>query len=172
MCFQWSCDIEAPGSAIEHHEFLDLSGKDPSRDFAESVIEVLGKKGPVIVYKQGFEIGRLGELAARFPDLAPALEAIIKRVVDLLPLTAEHYFHPGLAGSWSIKNVLRTIRPDRAHDLLEEIAEGVAASEGYLEAIDPQTTAERKAQIRKQLLAYCGRDTEAMVHVLHKLAQD
>jgi hypothetical protein len=172
MCFQWSCDVEAPGKKIEHHEFLDLTGEDPSRRVAESLIKVLGRKGPILVYDQRFENGRLRELAARFPDLAPALQAIIERVVDLLPLTVAHYFHPKLEGSWSIKNVLRTIRPDRAHDLLEEIAEGGAASEGYLEATDPNTTVERKEQVRRQLLEYCGRDTEAMIHVLHCLLND
>jgi hypothetical protein len=39
------------------------------------------------------------------------------------------------------------------------------AMEAFLEAIKPGTTAERKAQLERELLDYCALDTEAMVRV-------
>lgn len=49
---------------------------------------------------------------------------------------------------------------------LEGINEGMAASAGYLEAIDPGTSSERKAELKEQLLRYCRFDTEAMVEIV------
>ena len=50
--------------------------------------------------------------------------------------------------------------------MLEGIQEGMGASVAYLEAIDPETSAERKEQIREELLKYCKHDTEAMVRLV------
>ena len=107
--FQWSCHIQKKDGRLEHSSFLDTSGDDPTRAFAESLINTVGRSGPIYVYNQSFEEGRIRELAARYRDLAPALEAIIARLYDLLPLTREHYYHPAMKGSWSIKSVLPTV---------------------------------------------------------------
>ena len=48
--------------------------------------------GPVLVYNAAFERKRIEELAATFPDLADDLLAINERIVDLLPITREHYY--------------------------------------------------------------------------------
>ena len=37
--------------------------------------------------------------------------------------------------------------------------------EAYREAIAPETSRARKAEIERQLLAYCERDTIALVHL-------
>jgi hypothetical protein len=71
-----------------------------------------------------------------------------------------------MLGSWSIKAVLPTIAPDMDYARLEGIQEGNAASAAYLEAIDPQTTTERKEEIREELLKYCKHDTKAMVRLV------
>jgi hypothetical protein len=75
-----------------------------------------------------------------------------------------------MAGSWSLKAVLPTIAPDMQYSKLEGIQEGTAASEGYLEAIHPDTSPERKAELKEQLLRYCRFDTEAMVRLVQFLA--
>jgi len=51
----------------------------------------------------------------------------------------------------------------------EEIQEGTAASEAFLEAIHPDTTEERKAFLRERMLEYCKFDTEAMVRLVRFL---
>ena len=163
--FQWSCHIQRRTGKLDHKMFLDLSGNDPSRNCAETLIAALGKRGPVFVYNQSFEINRLKELAGRYADLAEELGAIIKRIVDLLPITREHYYHPDMKGSWSIKAVLPTIAPDLDYANLEEVQDGGAAQAAYLEAIHPETTVDRKREREKQLRVYCERDTEAMVRL-------
>ena len=165
--FQWSCHIESTDGAIAHEMFLDLTGNDPSREFAQSLIDTLGKSGPIVVYNQGFEKGIMSALAVRFPDLAERLERVISRVVDLLPLAQEHYYHPSMKGSWSIKAVLPAIAPELDYAELGEVADGLGAQAAYREATHQDTSPERKAQLENALRKYCTRDTMAMVRILH-----
>jgi len=168
--FQWSCHIERVPGAMEHAEFLDLSGEPPMRALARQLITGLEAEGPVLMYTD-YERRVIQQLAKMFPDLASALQEIEKRLVDLHPITRANYYHPDMLGSWSIKVVLPTIAPDMDYTKLEGIAEGTAASSAYLEAIQPETTAQRKELIRQDLLRYCKHDTEAMVRLVHFFAE-
>jgi len=150
---------------LEHLSFLDISGKDPSKKFADNLIAFCGVRGPVFVYNAGFETARIRELGDRFPSLKKALLAINERVVDLLRLAEQHYYHPSQKGSWSIKKVLPAIAPELNYDELEEVQNGGMATNAFMEAISPDTTDTRKAQIEQSLLDYCGLDTYAMVKI-------
>jgi len=165
---QWSCHIEDSAGGLRHEEFLDLSGDPPMRPLAESLIEALGDDGPILMYTS-YEATVIRGLAERSPDLAPQLDAILDRLVDLHPVVKTNYYHPNMLGSWSLKAVLPTIAPDIDYSALEEIQEGTAASNAYLEAISPDTSAERREEIRARLLEYCRLDTEAMVRVVRFL---
>ncbi len=167
--FQWSCHIEKKDKTLTHQEFLDLSGEAPMRAFAQSLLITLKTAGPILVYNQAFEGRIIRELAVRFPDLSVALTALLPRLVDLLPLTRQHYYHPDMKGSWSIKAVLPTIAPDLDYAQLDGVQDGGEAQQAYREAIDPNTPVTRKGAIRQSLIAYCERDTEAMVRLAHFL---
>lgn len=156
--FQWSCHIENKAGNITHREFLDISGELPVRAFAESLIRAVGIKGPIFVYSS-FESRVIRELANRLPEHANALRAINGRLVDLLPVTREHYYHPEMMGSWSIKSVLPTIAPDLNYASLGEVRDGGMAQMAYLELIEEATPLHRKETIIKALLAYCKHDT-------------
>ena len=52
---------------------------------------------------------------------------------------------------------------------LGEVQEGNAAGRAYLEAIAPETTAERRGALRQSLLEYFQHDTLAMVTVARHL---
>ncbi|MBW8067499.1 MAG: DUF2779 domain-containing protein [Ferrovum sp.] len=163
--FQFSLHHLSADGLLRQEAFLDLSGKDPSRPFAEKLVAVCGSKGPVFVYNASFEKTRIAELGKRFPDLSKKLLAINDRVVDLLPIARNHYYHPSQQGSWSIKAVLPAAVPELSYENLEGVQNGGMAMEAYLEAIHPGTPVDRKAEIEKQLLAYCGLDTYAMVRL-------
>ncbi len=161
--FQWSCHIEQP-DGLEHHEYLDTQGSAPMRAFAESLIQTVGGEGPVIVYSP-FEKRILNELSDRFPDLANSLQAIVGRLVDLLPLTRAYYYHPDMRGSWSIKAVLPTVAPHLDYGQLEDVRDGTGAQVAYEEMIDHSTDVQRKQQLEQSLLEYCKLDTLAMVEL-------
>ncbi|MDI1294235.1 MAG: DUF2779 domain-containing protein [Methylobacter sp.] len=162
--FQWSCHIESIRGQLQHLMFLDVSGNDPRRACAEQMIAALGNEGPVFVYYQAFEKGRIAELAALFPDLAPALLAINDRVVDLLPIARTNYYHPDMKGSWSIKAVLPTIAPDLDYTQLA-VDNGGAAQDAYREILHPDTPDVRKQELTEGLREYCKLDTLAMVRL-------
>lgn len=170
---QWSIHVDdgKGGGLLEsmqHHEFLDLSGKPPMRPLAEKLIECLGDTGPVLMWHH-YERDVIKELIRLFPDLGLQLQAIIERLVDLKKIVERNYYHPDMKGSFSIKNVAPVIAPHMNYANLEGVNEGAAASSGYLEAIDPNTSPERKEELEEQLLRYCRFDTEAMVEIVRFL---
>jgi hypothetical protein len=164
--FQWSCHIERAPGVFEHKEFLDLSGDDPSRACVEALLHTLESAGPIFAYNAGFERGVLRELGERFSDLKQTLDALSERFVDLLPIVRRRYYHPAMGGSRSLKDVLPTIAPSLDYEELDGVHEGRGAAEAFLAAIAPETTEERKNKIAAQLLAYCGRDTWAVIVLL------
>ncbi len=164
--FQWSCHVETAKGEMTHSAFLADGQSDPRRPFATSLIDAVGTDGPIFVYNAPFERSRMQELADYYADLAPALQAAIDRLVDLLPIAREHYYHPDMRGSWSIKAVLPTIAPDLAYDNLE-VANGGMAQEVFAEIMHAETTPERRQQLHDALLLYCERDTIAMVRIAH-----
>lgn len=163
--FQFSAHRLSRTGKLGHKAFLDLSGKDPSRSFAEELIAACGERGPIFVYNAGFESARIRELAERYPRLARPLLALNERIVDLLPVAREHYYHPSQQGSWSIKAVLPALCPELQYDVLDGVKNGGMAMEAFEEAIAPQTSQPRKADLEKQLLAYCELDTYALVRL-------
>ena len=165
ITFQFSLHILAASGQLEQKAFLDLSGNNPSEPFAHSLIAACGEQGPVFVYNAGFETARIRELAERYPHLSESLLAINVRVVDLLPIARERYYHPNQQGSWSIKKVLPAVVPELRYDALDGVQDGGMAMEAFLEGIHPTTSAERKTQIEQQLLDYCKLDTYAMVRL-------
>ncbi|MBK6594151.1 MAG: DUF2779 domain-containing protein [Burkholderiales bacterium] len=165
ITFQFSLHILDASGQLEHAEFLDLSGDDPAQSFSLALVAACGDVGPVYVYNAAFERSRISELAIRFPHYSAALREINERLVDLLPIARERYYHPSQQGSWSIKKVLPAVVPELSYDALDGVQDGGMAMEAFLEAIHPKTSAERKAQIKQQLLAYCKLDTYAMVRL-------
>lgn len=162
--FQFSCHVETARGRLREESFLDTSGDSPLAAFADRLIEVLGDQGPVLVWNRGFEGSRIAALAERFPKRRAVLLAVVERLVDLLPLYREHYYHRDMLGSWSIKAVLPTIAPDLDYGDLD-VSDGGAAQGAYVEAIHADTAPARREELRRQLLDYCGRDTLAMVRL-------
>lgn len=163
--FQFSLHrIDGDGN-IQHASFLDLCGADPSGSFAQSLIDQCGTNGPVFVYNAGFENRIMRDLAERFPQHGDHLESIIDRVVDLLPIARNRYYHPSQHGSWSIKAVLPAVCPDLCYDQLDGVQNGGKAVDAFKEAISTDTDPLRKQEIERQLLEYCKLDTFAMVRL-------
>lgn len=163
--FQFSVHRLSRTGKLTQQAFLDLSGKDPSKAFALELINACDGTSPIFVYNAAFEKTRISELAARFPRIAKQLLALNERIVDLLPIAREYFYHPAQQGSWSIKAVLPALCPDLNYDDLEGVQHGGMAMDAFKEAIASQTTASRKAEIKQQLLNYCELDTYAMVRL-------
>lgn len=163
---QWSCHRqEADGTLTQLPPFLDTTGADPRRRFAQSLVNAIGDDGIIMVYNAVFERGVIMQMAELFDDLAPALRAMASRLFDLLPFAREHYYHPAMMGSWSIKRVLPTIAPDLDYGNLESVQSGDMVEPVYFEMVGAATSAERRDALAHALLTYCARDTLGMVRV-------
>lgn len=164
--FQWSCHIEESPGNITHTEFLGDGKSDPLRAFAESLLVTLGKTGAILVYNAGFENTRIKELANDFPDLSDKLFALLPRVIDLLPIARNHYYHPDMRGSWSIKAVLPTIAPNLSYNDLE-VSNGTAAQEAFMSLMLLDSSSDEYQAIYRALLSYCELDTLGLVKIAH-----
>lgn len=170
--FQWSLHAAKDDDVLHHREFLADSDRDPRRRFAETLIDALNTfDGPVIVYS-AYEKTRLSELAAQFPDLRPALIAIIGRLADLLPIVRGGVYFPEFWFSNSIKSVAPALCPGFGYDDLKDVADGLAAAAAFLQLASGEVVVpEEIDQLRIALLTYCHRDTMAMVEVHRALAR-
>lgn len=169
--FQWSCHIEAKNGSVTHHEFLDLSGKNPSRACAEQLIADLAGCKSIIAYHASTERGVIKLLAGMFPDLRGKLLSLAERVQDLLPVVRDHYYHRDMLGLFSIKYVLPTMAPELDYSKIGEVQDGTAAQRAYDEAVLPSTTPERKVEIEGALRDYCRMDSWAMVVVARGISR-
>ena len=165
VTFQFSVHKMSDTHELSHTDFLDVSGKDPRPGFVVALVKAVGTHGPVYVYNKGFEGSCLRSLARQFLSYSDQILAIVERLVDLLPIARDHFYHPMQQGSWSIKDVLPAIAPDLDYQNLTGVQDGQAAQRAFLEALDKNTPPDRKRTITSQLREYCCLDTFAMVRI-------
>jgi hypothetical protein len=166
--FQWSLHIKTSSGDLLHKSFLWSEQDDPREALLESLIDAIPREGTIVAYSN-YEQRVRRDLAAEFPDFADALLGLCDRTFDLLKLIREEYYHPQFHGSFSIKSVLPVLDPDMGYGGLE-IRHGLVAAIDFGRMIAESTSAEGKEATREALLAYCQRDTEAMVRVFDVLS--
>lgn len=152
-------------------QYLARRGGDPRPQLITELIDACAGAACVVVYYEAFEKARIRELADWFPEHASALMDISDRIVDLLPIVRDHVYDPEFHGSFSLKKVLPALVPDLDYSDLV-IQDGGAATAGiYRLLFDQGLDADAQAALRTDLLAYCHRDTEAMVKLVAKLKE-
>lgn len=168
--FQVSLHIQAkPGAKPVHCEFLADGKRDPRAAMAQFLVSNIGPKGTLLAYNASFEAKRIEELAEAFPRHKKALVSFLERIVDLMkPFQQRAYLHPKFKGRYSIKNVLPALIPDMTYKGMT-VANGGDAQIAYLNILSGKLSPEAVAQTRKDLIAYCGQDTLAMVKILEHL---
>ena len=171
--FQYSLHIEQADGSLEHREFLAKEGTDPRRALAEQLVKDIPQGVCSLAYNMAFEKRVIKDLADAFPDLAEPLMDIHEHMHDLMvPFREQSYYSAAMCGSYSIKYVLPALYPDDPeldYHHLEGVHNGAEASAAFADMASH--TPEEIAQIRRDLLQYCGLDTLAMVKVLRKLRE-
>jgi CRISPR/Cas system-associated exonuclease Cas4 (RecB family) len=161
--------VEKAGAAPRHYEFLPTFESDPREDLIKQLIAELGEHGSIIAYNISFEQRCLKELARCFPEYEEPLLELCTRFVDLIvPFQKNWLYKPAMGESNSIKAVYPALFP-----LAEEGYEGLVINNGseasnYLSALAQGTyrgSEHEKAQLQKDLRAYCQLDTWAMVKI-------
>lgn len=116
VAFQWSCHtVEAPGATPQHREWINTSDVFPNVEFARTLMECLGQAGTVFMWSHheksvlGDILTYIREADLPLPRLIGWLEWINDHLVDQCKIAENHYYHPHMKGSVSIKYVLPAI---------------------------------------------------------------
>jgi hypothetical protein len=172
--FQYSLHIlDTQGAKPIHREFLaqpedftNGSSMDPREQLLKQLLKDIGAKGSVIVYYAPFERTVFKQLKQAFPKYGAFIDDILLRMVDLHePFNKGLRYEPSMGKSASIKDVLPALAPEFSYTNLE-ISNGDKASTLYLQKVQGCLTDDWELT-RKNLIAYCERDTEGMV-ILHE----
>ncbi len=168
--FQYSLHVvAAPGAEPRHESYLSEGRTDPRPEFLARLRSGLGDKGSIVCYNAAFERGILEAAAAVVPEYQAWWKGVEKRFVDLLePFRAFSYYHPAQLGSASLKAVLPALTGGPGYESLD-IKDGGTASWEYLRVTFGAENHPDRAEVRKQLEAYCGLDTEAMIRIVDAL---
>jgi hypothetical protein len=167
---QFSCHVEDGAGGYDHYQWLADTSDDPREPLAHALIEACKDAKCVVAYWASFERGCLETLIDALPHLADELEAIKSNLTDLHPVVRDYVYHPDFRGSFSLKDVVPALVPEFDYGDLE-IADGQLASLEIARMLfKPETlTRHKRDALRKNLLAYCRRDTEVMVGLLERL---
>jgi uncharacterized protein DUF2779 len=161
---QYSLHIRDHDKAdLEHRDYLADHTHDCRRELAERLLADTQGCKTVFVYSS-FEKTVLGNLALRFPDLAPGLESLGSKLFDLLPIVRNGFVHPDFKGKSSIKVVLPVIAPDLSYKGLT-INSGDAAIAAFAHLAMGKIDSAQVETVRSDLLGYCELDTLAMVRL-------
>jgi hypothetical protein len=168
--FQWSLHHVDGNGDITHEELLALGDTNPTSDFITLLIDALGNSVEPIVVYSSFEKGTLNDIAKQYPHLFDDIQAIIDRLVDLLPIVQRNTYFSGYNGSFSIKTVAPTLAPHLSYKDLEHVSDGLAASAAFGRVASGELLPDEDAvTLRAALLEYCKLDTLAMVEVHNAL---
>jgi hypothetical protein len=165
---QWSVHRQDEWRRLTHSEFLSPDEADPRTRFLESLYQATSDARSIVVYGS-YENTQLSNLCRWLPEHAAAIGHIQQRLIDLLPIVRRNVYSRLFGGSYSIKNVLPVLVPSmNYHDLTVQSGDQVAGVWEQLVASGIDDS--ERARLRRMLLAYCQRDTLALVHVLGALS--
>lgn len=171
LAFQWSLHRLSTDGEINHLEFLADGTGDPRPEVAASLLRILSNDdAPILVYSP-YEKRCLKDLADLLPSLKADFDAIANRLVDMLPIVRGNFYHPDLRDSFSIKSVAPALAPQVSYDDLESISNGTAAMAAFEQIVQGLPTVEEERRLRADLLAYCERDTLALLEVYRALGR-
>jgi hypothetical protein len=166
---QFSYHEDAGTGKYSHQAYLAEGPHDPRPELAERMLEATDKADKIVMYSS-FERTRINELAEQVPALAGDLHALAGKLVDLLPVVQNNVYHPEFRGSFSLKAILHPLVPELTYNDLA-IVDGLVASVEIARLLFVAHLVKDRNKLRTDLLAYCERDTEAMVKLVERLRE-
>jgi hypothetical protein len=161
--FQFSLHvIEKEGAEPVHYAYLAKDIKNPCEEFLSNLLAVIPPSACILTWNKTFEVERLKELAAKFPENTAEINTIVEHIRDLMvPFRDKSIYHWKFNGSYSIKNVLPALVDGHSYENLP-INSGDMASAAWVKMIQEPDLNEQQ-RLYSELLDYCHLDTWAMV---------
>jgi len=168
---QFSYHERQPDGTVAHAEHLAEGPTDARPPLAEAMVRATAAADRVVTYT-AFEKTRIRELQRAVPDLARELKALEDKLIDLHPVVKNCVYHPDFRGSFSLKYILTPLVPDLTYDDLVIVDGRLASVEiARLLFVADRIPRHERDRVRHDLLAYCERDTWAMVRLLERLRE-
>ena len=167
--FQWSVHRQLTDRAdLEHFEFLADDESDPRPKFIQSLCDVLGKRGQIVVYNAAFESQRLAELAAWLPEYGARIQNIRGPPVGPVAVRERPRLPSGV--SRIVLCEVSSACVGARNDVWGPGSFRRRASRSRLGpddrgVVDPT----ERRRLKDALLAYCRQDTLAMLKILERL---
>lgn len=148
VAFQWSCHtIDSPGAELRHQEWLNLEPRLPNVEFAQTLRQAIGDNGTVFTWSPHERttlrdiVRQIAEYKLDDDGVRAWLEQLVasERLFDLLVHAQQHYFHPAMKGSNSIKAVLPAVWGANAALRSDQWFKSYAREEGG-KVLDPYLT--------------------------------
>lgn len=168
--FQFSVHVQtAPNAPVTHVAYLHDDNTDPRPALIEALLNACGEHGAIIAYHSKFEEARIKELADYSTQHREALEALIPRLVDPLPLMREFIYDPAFSGKFGLKSVAPALLgvSESYEGML--VANGGEAQRAFEKLIADKTPPKEKAALKQAMLDYCNKDTAIMLPLIQAL---
>jgi predicted RecB family nuclease len=166
---QFSYHEEQAGGAHSHVGWLAEGPGDPRRELAEAMLEATAGAKRIVTYS-AYEKTRITELKRLVPERAGALDELLAKLVDLLPVVRNNVYHPEFRGSFSLKYVLTPLVPELSYNDLVIVDGRLASVEiARLLFLAHKIPVAERDRLRQDLLDYCERDTWATVRLMARL---
>lgn len=171
--FQFSVHIWPSADAdLIHKEYLHTDESDPRPKLIPALLDACKGDGNIVAYYSKFETQRISEMASCFQDHKSALEALLDRFVDPLPIIRGFVYDNAFKGSFSLKAVAPSILGEEQSYEGMLIADGSAAQRAFEEIISSSTSPERRQELIVASIEYCKKDTLMMVDLVKWLMRE
>jgi len=168
---QFSYHEEQADGSHRHVGWLAEGPGDPRRELAEAMLEATAGARRIVTYS-AYEKTRITELKRLVPERAGALDELLAKLVDLLPVVRNNVYHPDFRGSFSLKYVLSPLVPELSYSDLVIVDGRLASVEiARLLFVAHKIPVAERDRLRQDLLDYCERDTWATVRLMARLRQ-
>jgi predicted RecB family nuclease len=168
---QFSYHEEQADGSHRHVGWLAEGPGDPRRELAEAMLEATAGARRIVTYS-AYEKTRITELKRLVPERAAALDELLAKLVDLLPVVRNHVYHPDFRGSFSLKYVLSPLVPGLSYNDLVIVDGRLASVEiARLLFVAHKIPPAERDRLRQDLLDYCERDTWATVQLMARLRE-
>jgi len=172
IVFQYSVHtLASPDSELKHDMYLHTEDSNPIEPLTESLRNVIGPEGSVIVWHKVFERDRNKEMGDYDKAYFDFYQDLNDRMVDLeIPFQQDWYAVKEFKGSSSIKAVLPVLIPELSYKELD-IQDGLTTGRIWTEVVIDKKHVADKGKMFEEMRKYNTLDTLAMVKIYNFLKE-
>lgn len=148
--------IYEEGQELKHYSYFKPIEEDLRKEFLERILLATKEFQSILMFDKSLEETVLNQLAELYPEYRNDITSLKNKIVDLAePIRKGNYYHPEMAGNFTLKSVAPLVNQDAGFNNLD-IQSGISAMYIY-ESLLVQNMIEGE-QTKQQLIDYCEMD--------------